>query len=63
MPSKPKKRDNRIVAYVRMQPEDHAQITKIAQDRGYPHTFASVVAEVISSGCKILMAKTTKLAS
>lgn len=56
MPPKPKKlkRDNRIVAYVRMLPENHAQITKVAQERGYPHTFASVVSEVISSGCKAL---------
>jgi hypothetical protein len=64
MTSKPKKtkRDNRIVAYVRMLPTDHAQITKIAQQRGYPHTFASVVSEVISDGVRALKEK-TKLAS
>jgi hypothetical protein len=42
------KRDNRIVTYVRLRPEEHAWIAKLVADRGYPHTFASVTAELIS---------------
>lgn len=45
-----KPKDNRIVAYIRMKPEEHALITKIAKKRGYPHSFASVAAEMISRG-------------
>lgn len=55
--AKKSKRDNRIVAYVRILPTDHAQIAKIVQQRGYPHTFASVMSEVISDGVKTLKAK------
>lgn len=44
------KRDNRIVAYIRLRPEEHARIAKIVKARGYPHTFTSVAAEMISRG-------------
>lgn len=47
------KRDNRIVAYIRMNAKEHAQISKIAQKRGHPHTFASVAAEMISKALKM----------
>jgi hypothetical protein len=46
------KRDNRIVTYVRVQPEEHARITQIAEERGLPHTIASVAAEMITRGLK-----------
>ena len=48
--AKKTKRDNRIVAYIRLKPEEHARITKIAEKRGYPHTFASVAGEMITRG-------------
>lgn len=40
----------RIVAYIRIKPEEHEQITQIVKDRGYPHTFASVASEILSEG-------------
>lgn len=46
------KRDSRVVTYVRLLPEEHALIEKIAQKRGYPHTIASVAGEMISRGLK-----------
>jgi hypothetical protein len=51
------KRDNRIVAYIRLRPEEHARIAKIVKVRGYPHTFASVAAEMISRGLTITEVK------
>lgn len=48
--SKKAKRDDRVVMYVRVKPAEHAQITKIAEKRGYPHTISSVLAEVIARG-------------
>jgi molybdenum cofactor biosynthesis enzyme len=51
-PKKAKRGDDRIVAYVRMKQEDHAMIAQIAEKRGYPHTIASVAAEMISRGLK-----------
>ena len=47
------KRDNRLVAYIRLNAKEHAQISKIAQKRGHPHTFASVAAEMISKALKM----------
>lgn len=47
------KRDERVVAYIRMHAKEHAQISKIAAKRGYPHTFASVAAEMISKALKM----------
>ena len=47
------RRDNRVVAYIRMNAKEHAQISKIAQKRGHPHTFASVAAEMISKALKL----------
>jgi hypothetical protein len=49
---KAKRGDNRVVTYVRVKPEEHALITQIAEKRGYPHTIASVAAEMISRGLK-----------
>lgn len=46
------KRDDRIVTYVRLKPEEHAQIAQIANQRGYPHTIASVTSEMVSKGLK-----------
>ena len=48
-PKKPK-RDSRIVMYIRVKPEERAQAAKIAAQRGYPHTIASVSAEMFSRG-------------
>ena len=45
-----KKRDNRVVTYVRVKPEEYKQIVKIVAKRGLPHTIASVSAEMISRG-------------
>jgi len=42
------KRDNRIVTYVPLTPEDHEMIAQIAKKRGYPYTIASIAAEMIS---------------
>jgi len=47
------KRDDRIVAYIRVNAKEHAKISKIAQKRGRPHTFASVAAEMISKALKM----------
>jgi hypothetical protein len=44
------KRDDRVVTYVRLKPTEHARIVKIADERGLPHTIASVAAEMISKG-------------
>jgi hypothetical protein len=49
-----KKRDDRILTYVRLQPEIHQQIVQIAQVRGYPHTIASVTTEMVAHGLKSL---------
>ena len=46
------KRANRVVTYVRVAPEEHAQIAQIAKAWGYPHTIASVASEMISRGLK-----------
>ncbi len=48
--AKKAKRDNRIVTYVRVKPEEHALIEEIAKKRGYPHTIASVASEMLSKG-------------
>lgn len=53
MPKNPQrkgKRDLRIVTYVRIKPQEHAQIAKIAEKRGYPHTIASVAGEMVARG-------------
>jgi molybdenum cofactor biosynthesis enzyme len=47
------KRDDRRVAYIRLNAKEHAQISKIALKRGRPHTFASVAAEMISKALKM----------
>jgi len=49
---KAKRVDDRVVTYVRMKSEEHEQIAQIAEKRGYPHTIASVAAEMISRGLK-----------
>jgi len=49
---KVKRRSSHVVTYVRVKPEEHAQIAQIAEKRGYPHTIASVAAEMISRGLK-----------
>ena len=36
--------------YIRVKPEEHARIAKIAKQSGYPATLASVAAEMISRG-------------
>lgn len=53
--TKKNKRDRRVVAYIRMNAKEHAQISKIVQERGHPHTFASVAAEMISKGLATAM--------
>jgi chorismate mutase len=50
--AKKAKRDDRVVAYVRIPSREHAQVVKIAEARGYPHTIASVLAEMISRSLK-----------
>lgn len=52
--AKPKKTKHNswIVMYVRVKPEEHTLIKEIAGKRGYPHTIASVSAEMISKGLK-----------
>jgi hypothetical protein len=45
-----KKSTKAVVMYVRVLPKEHARITKIVRKRGYPHTIASVAAEMISRG-------------
>lgn len=49
---KPKRGDDRVVTYVRVKPEEHELIVQIVEKRGYPHTIASVAAEMISRGLK-----------
>jgi len=49
---KAKQRVPHVVTYVRVTPEEHALIAQIAEKRGYPHTIASVAAEMISRGLK-----------
>lgn len=48
--AKKAKRSNHTVMYVRVKPEEHALIDQIAKKRGYPHTKASIAAELISKG-------------
>lgn len=45
-----KKRDDRVVTYVRLSPEVHKQIEQIAEERGYPHSIASVATEMVLRG-------------
>lgn len=49
-PPKKAKRGSSIVMYVRVRPEEHARVVKLVEQRGYPHTIASVAAEMISRG-------------
>ncbi len=51
--AKKAKRDNRVVMYVRVKPEEHALIAEIASQRGYPHTIASVASEMFSKILKM----------
>ena len=48
--AKKPKRDVRCPIYVRVCPEEHAKIVQIAEERGRPHTIASVATEMISRG-------------
>jgi len=48
--AKKRKRDPRIVMYMRVRPEEHARVVKIARRRGLPHTIASVAAEMFARG-------------
>jgi hypothetical protein len=50
--AKKRRRDARVVMYVRVRPEEHALVVKIVRRRGYPHTIASVAAEMFSRGLK-----------
>jgi L-fucose mutarotase/ribose pyranase (RbsD/FucU family) len=50
--SKKATRDKRIVMYLRVRETEHAKIAKIAEERGHPHTIASVAAEMISKSLK-----------
>ncbi len=50
--AKKAKRSNNVVMYTRLQPELHVQIERIAKERGWPHTIASVAAEMIARGLK-----------
>lgn len=54
-----KKRDDRILTYVRLLPEVHQQVVQIAKERGYPHTIASVATEMVSLGLKSAKAPET----
>jgi hypothetical protein len=56
------KRD-RSVMYVRVTPQDREQIEQIVQKRGYPHTMASVAAEMLSRGLASEAAPEVKAAS
>lgn len=47
-----KKRDGRILTYVRLLPEIHQQVVQLAEERGYPHTIASVATEMVLLGLK-----------
>lgn len=44
------KRDDRIVLYIRVKPIERAKIAKIVEERGYPHTIASVAGEMLARG-------------
>ena len=48
--SKKAKRDDRVVTYVRLKPDVHVRLAKIAEKRGLPHTITSVAAEMITAG-------------
>lgn len=48
--AKKAKRGDLVTMYVRVKPEVHAQIIKIAGERGYPHNMSSVASEMISQG-------------
>jgi len=51
MVAKPKKRgESSVVVYMRVKPEEHARLMKIVKERGWPHTIASVTAEIFSRG-------------
>lgn len=39
-----------VVTYVRLKPEERAQIAEIVAQRGWPHTIASVTAEMVGLG-------------
>lgn len=56
-------RRDRSVMYVRVTPEDREQIEQIVQKRGYPHTMASVAAEMLSRGLAAEPAAEVKAAS
>lgn len=60
--AKPKKAkiDSRIVTYIRVKPEEHELVKKIAGERGYPHTIASVTAEMFSKGLASEIATSSK---
>lgn len=58
--TKKKKPDNRIVTYVRLQPEIHQEVVQIAEERGYPHTIASVATEMVALGLKSLKSAETQ---
>lgn len=49
-----KKRDDRILTYVRLHPEQHRQVVQLVEERGYPHTIASVTTEMVALGLKSL---------
>jgi hypothetical protein len=51
---KAKRGGGTIVTYMRLKSEAHAQIVQIAKERGWPHSIASVTAEMISRGLKTL---------
>jgi hypothetical protein len=42
------KRATRTVLYLRVTSAEHAKLSKKAAKRGYPHTIASIAAEIIS---------------
>lgn len=46
--------------YVRVQESEHRDIAEIAEARGYPHTIASVAAEMITRGLAAWQSDTTK---
>jgi hypothetical protein len=54
MPRAKKKRDDRILTYVRLHPAQHRQVVQIVEERGYPHSIASVTTEMVALGLKSL---------
>ena len=50
--AKKARRSNDVVTYFRMKPEVRTRIAEIAAKRGWPHTIASVTAEMIEQGLK-----------